>query len=147
MLRSDLTGIHFELVTEEGQPFTKVEVAEKDKLPPGYKVKLINPHSCQSTKLFQWKENSTLELVMFGPCLLGDILTVLQQTLNFTYSMVRFLYCSSILFPNILPKDKVSGWILWSEVRRRRLQWNGLLNSNSDHLQSIFSSDWNGLQR
>ena len=90
MIRSDLTGVHFEFATVDLHPHTKYSIAEKDNLPIGYKVGYViwnkyNQYLC----LLQWKYGSEQELVKLEPSILGDFLVALQGSLNFTYSMVN----------------------------------------------------------
>ena len=71
-LRKDLTGVHFDTTTAEELPYLSVSPVLKDSLPPGY----------------VWKDNSEHELVNVG-AYYGDIWASLQQTTNFSYSMVK----------------------------------------------------------
>ena len=70
-LRKDLTGVLFETSTLEELPLVDVDDVEVDNLPDGYQLT---------------GDNSAL--IYLGPSVYGEIWSNLQQTLNFSYSMV-----------------------------------------------------------
>ena len=69
-IRSDLTGVHFETGTIAQAPYVNVGDVDIRQLPPGYK----------------WK--SGVNNKYLTPSLYGDMWTALQESMNFTYSMV-----------------------------------------------------------
>ena len=77
-LRRDLTGVVFRTASNHDPPFVETINIEKDNvysspLPRGYFVE---------------NDSSTLTRIFLGPSLYGDIWSLLQNTFNFTYSMV-----------------------------------------------------------
>ena len=72
IMRGDLTGVHFETGTIAQSPFVIVGDVDKDSLSRGYK----------------WQDNSEHPLKDVGPSLYGDIWFAMQETMNFSYSMV-----------------------------------------------------------
>ena len=90
-LRRDLSGVHFDATTAEEIPYLSVHPVKKDVLPPGY----------------AWKDDNQHELVNVGGYY-GDIWASLQQTTNFSYSMVNIKRISTIV--KFLIKGQIHRW-------------------------------------
>ena len=70
--RKDLGEVVIEAVTENNPPFTRLSAANPNNLPAGYR----------------WQEDSKSPQVVLSSSFYGDLWNVLQQTLNFTYTLV-----------------------------------------------------------